>query len=391
MTSACELRFDDLTISGQKAYVPDEFVFLFQERDYRFVEVSDEDESEFIGYVASRAVVLERLELAGFTSNRAAAAFAAFLEEQLEIYRDISSSSIDTDALNWSADIKVIEAFSYSGWQARIKNVLETRYTAQKWRDDSYADEIERQMHISDDDWIFFADPLTSIRAMLDALPEIEEVSLDIAPLIGGGWIEPEEKVCAVRRQPYAQMRSILQPVVLLAEGSTDNRVLQRSLERLYPHLADYITFFDYDGVKADGGASFVVKFLKAFSAARINTFILAIFDNDAAGRSAFKLASDLTLPANIKCTMLPDIGLARTYPTIGPQGEHSVDVNGPCALFGHRFTVARNWSFRQRPWGGHDRAGLSISAADIMKRGSDLRKTVGARMPGAGVTTDRF
>ena len=62
----------------------------------------------------------------------------------------------------------------------------------------------------------------------------------------------------------------------------------------------------------------------------------------------------------------------------------------GPCALFGHRFTVARNWSFRQRPCGGHDRAGLSIPAADIMKRGSDLRKTARARMPGAGVTTDR-
>ena len=62
----------------------------------------------------------------------------------------------------------------------------------------------------------------------------------------------------------------------------------------------------------------------------------------------------------------------------------------GPCALFGHRFTVARNWSFRQRPCGGHDRAGLSIPAADIMKRGSDLHKTARARMPGDGVKTAR-
>jgi len=63
----------------------------------------------------------------------------------------------------------------------------------------------------------------------------------------------------------------------------------------------------------------------------------------------------------------------------------------GPCALFGHRFTVARNWSFRQQPCGGHDRAGLSIPAADIMKRGSDLRKTARSRRPGAGVKTDRL
>ncbi len=345
MTSACELQFDDLAISEQKAYVPDEFVFLFQESDRKCFPYRESDEAwEFVGYVASRAVVLERLELAGVTSDRAAAAFDAVLHKQRETYRSFSFGSSE-DGLDWSAELKLIDQFSYSGWQARIKNVLETRYTKERWRDKSYADEIERRMHALDDGWIFFADPLTSIRAMLDALPEVQQVSLDVAPLIGGGWIEPEEQVCAARRQPHAQGRSILQPVVLLAEGSTDNKVLQRSLERLYPHLSDYITFFDYEGARADGGASFVVKFLKAFAAARINTFILAIFDNDAAGGSAFKSASELTLPANIKCTMLPDTDLARNYPTIGPQGEHKIDVNGKAGsieLYLGRHNLAR-------------------------------------------------
>lgn len=78
-----------------------------------------------------------------------------------------------------------------------------------------------------------------------------------------------------------------------------------------------------------DGGASYLVKFLRAFSAARINTNIVAIFDNDAAGIDAFNVASRLPLPDNIKVTKLPDIELARSYPTIGPQGEHNIDVNG--------------------------------------------------------------
>ena len=331
MTSACELRFDDLAITAQKEFVPDEFVFLFQESDRKLIAAPDgRQEAEFVGYIASRAIILERLELVGITSARAADAFDAFLADQLETYRSVASSS--SGELDWSAHARTIEAFSYSGWQNRIRNVLETRYTAQKWRDQFYADEIERRMHDLNDEWIFFADPLTSIRAMLDALPEIKEVSLDVEPLIDGGWIEADEQVCAARRQPQAQPRSILQPVVLLAEGSTDNRVLRRSLERLYPHLADYITFFDYEGARADGGASYVVKFLKAFTAARVNSFILALFDNDAAGGSAFKSASDLNLPANIKCTMLPETDLARNYPTIGPQGEHSLDVNGRAA-----------------------------------------------------------
>ncbi len=71
------------------------------------------------------------------------------------------------------------------------------------------------------------------------------------------------------------------------------------------------------------------MKFLRAFSAARINTSILAVFDNDAAGVDAFNTASKLKLPDNIWVTKLPDIELARHYPTIGPQGGHEIDVNG--------------------------------------------------------------
>lgn len=94
-------------------------------------------------------------------------------------------------------------------------------------------------------------------------------------------------------------------------------------------HLTDYISFFDFEGSKPDGGVSYLVKFLKAFAAARISTFILAIFDKDAVGLEGFTIASQLQLPENIRVMRLPDIDLARTYPTIGPQGTHEIDVNG--------------------------------------------------------------
>src|ERR1019366_1677563 len=90
---------------------------------------------------------------------------------------------------------------------------------------------------------------------------------------------------------------SVLEPTVIIAEGSTDILILKRSLQRLYPYLTDYITFFDYEGWNPDGGASYVVKFLRAFAAARINTPILAVFDNDAAGLEAFNAARALSLP----------------------------------------------------------------------------------------------
>ncbi len=74
------------------------------------------------------------------------------------------------------------------------------------------------------------------------------------------------------------------------------------------------------------------MKFLRAFAAARINTLILAVFDNDAVGLEALKTARGLALPENIRVAALPDIELARSYPTIGPQGMHEMDING-CAV----------------------------------------------------------
>jgi hypothetical protein len=181
-----------------------------------------------------------------------------------------------------------------------------------------------------DQEWLFFGDDtLTAIRAMLDALPMVGEVSLDIGPLISAGWIGPDDPIYEERRRPGAHWRSILEPTVIIAEGSTDILILRRSLERLYPHLTEYITFFDYEGSGPDGGASYVVKFLRAFAAARINTPILAVFDNDAAGLEALNIACNLTLPEHINATSLPDIELARSYPTLGPQGRHEIDING--------------------------------------------------------------
>ena len=134
---------------------------------------------------------------------------------------------------------------------------------------------------------------------------------------------------CEQRRTPDASERSILEPTVIIAEGSTDTLVLRRSVERLYPELADYIAFFDYDGSNADGGTTYVVKFLRAFIAARVTTLIVAIFDNNATGVEAFNSTKSLRLPDNIKVTCLPDIAIVSRYPTIGPQGTHDLDVNG--------------------------------------------------------------
>jgi hypothetical protein len=74
------------------------------------------------------------------------------------------------------------------------------------------------------------------------------------------------------------------------------------------------------------------VKFLKAFAAARAPLRLIAVFDNDVAGKDACAQALALNLPRNISVLTLPDIELARKYLTIGPQGAGVADVNGRAA-----------------------------------------------------------
>src|SRR5215813_7785333 len=87
-----------------------------------------------------------------------------------------------------------------------------------------------------------------------------------ISALIGGECLEPYEKICAKRRAVHRSTRPLLQPRVIVAEGTTDITVLKRSLERLYSNLQDYFSFFDYEESRAEGSASALVRFLKSFA-----------------------------------------------------------------------------------------------------------------------------
>jgi HEPN/Toprim N-terminal domain 1 len=327
MVSSCELRFDDISILSQKAHVPDAFIYLFQENDRTVIsEMVGDETCETVAYIASREVVLRRLDFAGYTSQRAEKDFNSWLQEEQETFRSYAK-----DSSGWAIPaLTAIEKLTYAEWKVRARDVLLTRYDFERPRRECI-DEIDRNMRDSfSESWLFYGDNIFStLRSMLEALPDIHDVVLDIGDLINAGWIDPDDRICEIRRAPNAYGRSILEPAVIITEGSTDIIVLKRGLQRIYPHLTDYITFFDYEGSSVDGGASYLVKFLRAFAAARISTLIVAVFDNDAVGLEALKTASQLSLPENIRVTKYPDIDLARAYPTIGPQGMSEMDING--------------------------------------------------------------
>jgi hypothetical protein len=327
MVSSCVLLFNETEIVSQKAYVPDEFLYLFQESDRQEL-VPNEDEFE-IRYRADRYMILQRLDLAGITVEFCRNHFDEWRTKKCDDYEQLVK-----DGEDWAAsEVRLLQALNYDEWKSRIPDVILTRYNFPQ----IFRDEIDRRMKdISGDGWLFYAEwyetnynILPRLRSILEAVPDIGQVSLDITGLITGGWIPQNAKICENARSPDVKRRSILEPAVIITEGSIDILVLQKSVERLYPYLRDYVAFFDYNMPNLDGGASYLGKFIRAFAAARMNTKILAVFDNDAIGCEALDGLRRVTLPPNIRVMRLPDSQIARSYPTLGPQGTHEIDVNG--------------------------------------------------------------
>jgi hypothetical protein len=351
MGSYCEIRFDNLDVCGAKSAVPDHFCALFQESDRRIQRVPDSDpeHTPYVVYETSRSVMLDRLALLGCTTAVVRECFDDWRLGQIETWSD--------DGEDWATRLtSTLKALTFEEWQSRVPHVLRDQFSNKE-----PADEIDRNMLDTggDDGWLWFAGygSLISIRALLDACPDVQAVSLDISDLVGGGWLEEDVALCAERRANDPLEPRPLAPTVVLAEGSSDIRVLQHSLAALFPERLDYFSFFNHVELNVDGGANYLIKFLKAFAAARAPLRLVAIFDNDVAGAQAFEQARRLNLPRNIILVRLPYIDLAGEYPTIGPQGEHVVDVNGLAGsieLYLGQSALTKDGALRPVRWTGY-------------------------------------
>ena len=118
--------------------------------------------------------------------------------------------------------------------------------------------------------------------------------------------------------------------VLILTEGKSDTEILSNAIQTMYPEYSDLFQFLDFQEFRIEGGASMLTKMVKALASVRLDQSILALFDNDATGLAEQKQIDDIkTLPDNIKTMVLPELELAKDYPTIGPEGIRRMDVNG--------------------------------------------------------------
>lgn len=284
-------------------------------------------------YQTSVGSLKDRLELLGFTLDKAQEAWDSGSKEALQISLDYAMQSRVHET-----DSKTEPRTSYDFWKEHYSNLTFNMWTGLMQQ--IIVEQIEPISHFDNQrkaaiekinpllcfilrgygssahEFGFPSDSFDLVlRAMLEPLDSDTVVVLDCSPLVG--WVEPDQYSCT---PPKA---------VVLTEGTSDQRIIERSLRFLYPHLHGYFLFPDFEATNLQGSTGQLINITKAFVATGVRHKTIVLFDNDTAGHDALRILSGIQLPNEIRISVLPNIDLATSYPTIGPQGNMMGDING--------------------------------------------------------------
>ncbi len=305
---------------------------LYPSPDGRVNEWEREQTEDTVRYCVTALVARARLEVMGFTLRRLrvelSESIARQLAEDTARLAECDPEDPDRELEESVEDLNRLAPFSIEEWVNAYGEIL--RSHERWWTGDPpteiswLAQHLWTRMHRAQSGgwWFPFADLRAHLRLAVEACAPEAEVHQDVTRVPGD-----RRNFCSRAQDELLGSYPSNERIVVLTEGSTDARFIRRSLEVLYPHLVDYYTFMDFMGTKAQGGAPALVLTLKAFAGSGIRNRIVALFDNDTAAHDAVRSLG--ALPANYRVVHYPALELAKAYPTLGPQGQAEMDVNG--------------------------------------------------------------
>nr|WP_067294082.1 HEPN/Toprim-associated domain-containing protein [Marinobacterium profundum] len=138
-------------------------------------------------------------------------------------------------------------------------------------------------------------------------------------PLVQAGWATERQFV------PYAKRTETF---LIATEGSSDVHILKHALALLRPGIADFFRFIDVSESHPFSGTGSLVKFAEGLAKIDVHNQVVFVFDNDAEGLDAHQRLSALTLPGNMREIMLPELEDFRAFPSQGPEGLGTSDIN---------------------------------------------------------------
>jgi hypothetical protein len=341
-------------------------------------EYRDDDQEVRIVYRTSSGAVADRLEAMGISIGELRSAFDRRLLQRADEIADAAEDDVSRLALS-----RMLREATFLEWSSAFQEFManDLQPTWPSLPPESLRTEMMRFIAEEAEDGTFFGLP-GDARWMLRAVTEVcgpdLVVEYDITELVLSGYYELHEPVAERAMNSLRQEGRHNAPLVVLTEGSTDAAALAGAVGVLAPHLAGYLTFPDFDAANAAGGTGYLVSEIRAFAAAGIVNRTVALFDNDVAGRAAIRTLARTRLPESLRVTTLPDLPIAREYPTRGPSGTSLQDVNGRAAsielFFGEDVLRGEDGELMPVTWGGRDAAlddwqGEVIDKAELQRR----------------------
>jgi hypothetical protein len=350
MGTYTELTVAEYPLISSKSEVVPELMAVFRESDRRvFVrrlsdrnrlvwgepDAGDDQDSETaIEYSCETRKVIDRLEVMGFGFRRVRLDFEAGRQSELEKY----SSWAEEDSSDWFAEQwEFVKGLTFDGYVSALTTVI-----ADGLRPVPFDDRKKEGLDLTvkyilgdNDDYVLGflgGDVRLLLRLACEVVEPDTRVVQDITALVDAGYYGSDEPVCEHATLALTAGHAENAPRIILTEGATDSAILKGALEILYPHLAEYYSFLDFDSSRSPGGAGSLVSVVKAFSGAGITNRVVALFDNDTASQEATRVLSAVPLRANIVVRHYPELALLGNYPTLGPSGLTSLNVNGLAA-----------------------------------------------------------
>lgn len=342
--------------------LPDSLVSVFTEDD-RVPSIPEEEQDDDLTeyrYEAAVEVIRDRLEIMGYTS--------AQWHEELEEFRQVKLAETEeliTEAANEGRPplralrtASILERSTPERWINTLMAMLWNR-----WGGRPCARAWALEKALSDGEYgpiqIPFGDTRSLLRAAIDLHEDTDKVRFAFNNAVWNEHVDPTTAFTQNAKTRLLGRAQAVEKVVVLTEGKADSRLLHASLERLYPHLKHMYSFLDHSAFKAQGGTGELERLARGFAGAGISNRIVVLFDNDAAGAAAAQRLGKAELPGNFRILILPELEMARSYPTIGPTGPAVADINGrACGIelyCGRKALTGEDGELCPVQWTGYD------------------------------------
>lgn len=341
MSEYVDIKIRNLSICSFRNYVDDWIVGLFfSKRDLKIIpgckaDPEDEDSGVYTKYIYKTTVqkARERFDTLGFGVVN----FEKFFNENIFSVIDYASFlfhlHVDRNEYENKARERIRKNnITFKKWKNSMHKIISYELeNGNIFRDETAQDvgvstECDKVIfynlkYFDNESYYGLSPDVVDIgflfRLILESCEEQDEIVLDFSNL--AFWSED----CI---SSAIKATEDIEKTIVLVEGTTDKRILEFSIEHLYPHLSDLVYFMDFDdanGGKRDGGTSFVVKNMKTFYFSKLKAKFIAVFDNDAEGyQSKCTLMNDIKdWPDNFRILLYPEMTLAKSYPTLAPNG----------------------------------------------------------------------